>query len=474
MKMKYTDNIQILVFAYTSIFKHLLGNMTTEPPPQIFLDVFFHHSKVHLFLCLTKTIIVQDSLFDDRNVAFSVENKFGSLRFVSCGSRGYEYLHIKQLVLVFEISIWKWLLAFSSLLLVTMSLLRGSMCSLNLTNKFTCLLKVLLEQGDPFPARYIKSKPFRFLICGTLLGGLVLSNAFKSNNVYNIVLPMQRLKFGTIDELLQHGFTVYTQISHISYPDNWKEVPKNAVMGDVKDGKLLKIYSTTGKWMMHASTEISTYHGMTFYASDELIEKERSSLSMLRNISVPHIGLYDIIVEPLKVLRPLVENGQMHALRVAFVTQEVNFLKKQAKFIENDPRKCNKSAWILPDYRAQQLTRMLYQWGKHSDVGVTKYLNTRLNLRFDGLVSSTSLQRASMVPSTGLLKWWSDLINRTDLKRHPEIDPPVKPNMSGNIQTIFYMLLGGMLIAQVSMILELHEFILRYSKLHVTCVSLLC
>ncbi len=91
------------------------------------------------------------------------------------------------------------------------------MCSINVLDKVTCLIKVLLEQGDPFPGRFINSEPFRFLICGTLLGGLILSNAFKSNNVYNIVLPKQSLKFSRLNELFQHGYTVYSKLTKIEY-----------------------------------------------------------------------------------------------------------------------------------------------------------------------------------------------------------------------------------------------------------------
>ncbi len=66
-----------------------------------------------------------------------------------------------------------------------------------------------------------------------------------------------------------------------------------------------------------------------------------------------------------------------------------------------------------------------------------------------------------MVPSSGLLNWWSDLINRTDLERKNENEPPVKPKMSGNIQMIFYMLQSGLVVALTCMVLESHEYIVK-------------
>ncbi len=107
---------------------------------------------------------------------------------------------------------------------------------------------------------------------------------------------------------------------------------------------------------------------------------------------------------------------------------------------------------------------MLHQSGMHSDVGVTEYLKARLLLRFEGFVSSSLLQRASMLSSTGLLKWWSDLINRTDLERNREYEPPIKPAISGNIQSIFYILLAGLGIGLACMVLEQHLYIYKVIK----------
>ncbi len=106
----------------------------------------------------------------------------------------------------------------------------------------------------------------------------------------------------------------------------------------------------------------------------------------------------------------------MHRKLVYKIITAFDFWTKQDEFIISDLNKCNKSACILPDYRAQQLTRMLHETGMHSDVGVTEYLKARLQFRFEGLVSSSILKKASMVSITGLLRWWSDLNYRTDLE----------------------------------------------------------
>lgn len=62
------------------------------------------------------------------------------------------------------------------------------------------------------------------------------------------------------------------------------------------------------------------------------------------------------------------------------------------------------------------------------------------------------------------MEWWANFINRTDLVRLREVEPPLKPKMSGNIQIVFLMLPSGMSIALIFMIFELHRYVLKILK----------
>lgn len=57
----------------------------------------------------------------------------------------------------------------------------------------------------------------RFLMSGTLLSGLVISNAFKSENVYNIVLPRSQISYYKVDELVEDNVTLYSRITSFHY-----------------------------------------------------------------------------------------------------------------------------------------------------------------------------------------------------------------------------------------------------------------
>lgn len=278
----------------------MLGHVTANPGP--FVKICSQEiCKTHL---LYRRGYLEESLFNDENVALRLKNKFGSLRFVSCGSRGLESLQIEQFVSVYENNVWKFILAVLVLITVVMNFLRGSIFPLHSVTKITCLIKVLLEQSDPFPERFIKSEAFRFLISVTLLGGLVLSNAFKSNNVYNIVLPKQPLRFNTIDELIDDGYSVYSKLADIlCYVYDLEDIlmPTRAVSESYNDTKVLAVYTIQNIIIFLSETEINFYNTWTKQAPLKLIEKDRSLALYLINITGPHLGLHNALLEPLKV-----------------------------------------------------------------------------------------------------------------------------------------------------------------------------
>lgn len=347
------------------------------------------------------------------------------------------------------------------LLTVAMNLIRGSMLPLNWLEKVVSIIKVLLEQGDPFPERFDKSKSFRFLMCGTLLGGLVLSNAFKSTNVYNIVLPKQRLKFRTFNELLQHGYSVYSRMVVSDYYLTFAEDPLSPTNPEEYMGTMY-IQTTKDSMIFAGVTEIKSYHKMILRSPNKIIGNQTNLADYLLNTTRAYYGWYEVVMEPFKVLRPLFQVGLITLGKFQSTADAVDLMKKQEKLIADDLGKCDKTAWVLPDYKAQQYARMLYKSSKHTDVGVDKYFRRNFNLVLRGSIPSPIIQRTSAVSSSGLLEWWSDLINRTDLVIQSETEPPTRPAMSGNIQVLFIVLGFGMLVAQIAFVLELHGYVWKF------------
>lgn len=459
IKTKYSDKIQILAFAYTSVLKVLLGNSSpVDDKFNIFRDA---NKKTRL---LIRQVKLHEFPVSYPNAALQVENKFASLRFVSCGSRGLENLQFEQFLAVFDCKVWYSIIASGIISLMAMNLLRGNRCWFFSFDKILCLVKVLLEQGDAFRERLVKTQPFRFLICGTILGGLVLSNAFKNTNVYNIMLPQKPLPFRTFEELLSHGYHVYTKIAKISYNLKNVEHVLEPIQMNIFENAELEAKTYKGHEIFFADTEIYRDSVRFLYAPEKLVEKEMDLLNYLYNNTWPHPGLYQVFVEPLDLLRPLVQIGSITLDYLKRSALKMDLWKNQREFILVDLKKCNKSAWVLPDYEAQQMKRLLYLSGKYADVGVDDYFRFYLNLVFRGPVTPSLILKASLVHSSGLLGWWSNLINRTDLIIEQPNKSPIKPSMSGNIRVIFIFLGTGLLLAQGYLVLELHKYIKIFSK----------
>ncbi len=87
-------------------------------------------------------------------------------------------------------------------------------------------------------------------------------------------------------------------------------------------------------------------------------------MSFLSNKTLAPVQLYDLIVKPLDVLRPLVQIGLMNMQKAQSTIENVTFnyfWKNQEKFVADDLNKCKKTAWLLPDYQGQKLSRVLYK-----------------------------------------------------------------------------------------------------------------
>lgn len=136
-KARYPDKIQLLAFAYASIFKDLLGNITSSKA-----KVLEEPDKYRFYRRL------QLLLFNDHfQEQIKIEFIFGQLHIVSCGSRGIEQISFLQIVTVFESRIWIFLFLFTCLIMFCSKHLTGR----SLSSILLSIFKVLLEQGGPFP-----------------------------------------------------------------------------------------------------------------------------------------------------------------------------------------------------------------------------------------------------------------------------------------------------------------------------------
>lgn len=131
IKSNFLYKIELLAFAYASIFKSLLENVTLRN----------HNSfeKYGNYIHVLTPTINEDPFQEDIKIEFT----FGQLHAVSCGSRGIESISTLQLAAIFETRIW--LILFVIVLLVIFC--SKHLIGRSLPNSLLSLIKVLLEQG---------------------------------------------------------------------------------------------------------------------------------------------------------------------------------------------------------------------------------------------------------------------------------------------------------------------------------------
>lgn len=106
-------------------------------------------------------------------------------------------MQFQELTMIF----WIWMLIVIFLVAVAVPLY----CQhevLNFTGHVLSLVKVILEQGDPFQNTIIEEARLWSVTGSFLLMGIVLSNAYKSTSVYNIIIPHMPVPYQNFSELI--------------------------------------------------------------------------------------------------------------------------------------------------------------------------------------------------------------------------------------------------------------------------------
>lgn len=322
--------------------------------------------------------------------AISIEHKFGNLHVVSCGFRGIKPISFLQIVKVFETRIWVILALFVGLI----SFSSKHITDRSIFSSLSSIYKLLLEQGGPFPENSKTVNKLKLLTCATLLTGIVISNAFKSENVYNIVTPRRKISYNTIDELVEDTFKIFNRMTR-----NYFEYE----------------YSNMSLYKYRSNTSIAIANNnwkAVLYA--EVLASNSIPRSLQKNGQI-HPDAKQIILEIIDAAKTLIitnpNQSKIQNLETVKNTIKDWFWNNQTRLIAQDLHKCSQTAWILPNYYAQEISRNLIKPGNHSDVGTSSYYSPALNFHVTGLLPWSLLDQFSKISASGIVEWWPTLIN---------------------------------------------------------------
>lgn len=307
----------------------------------------------------------------------------------------------------------------------------------------TELYKVFVEQSNPFLNSTIQNLRCQFICATLLLAGVIISNAYKNVNVYNMMQPRHPITYQTADQLLHDNFTLYTRLSYVMF---YKNNPFN-----------LKI-----PWISWR-TQYFTPRTMNDRISSRMLSKE---LTVKYDVDYTVDDFTDISNETSsensKTVIPIQAHRRAFEMLEKFMYQ--NSLRVQKTYTEweeqqlfNDLSKCSKTAIFLPEVVAMRYQKQFQTKGlRRPDIGAQIFQKPLTGVSFYGFIKMATRARIRAVEQAGILLKWEKLYNFDVNKEAPtnRIDPTAA-ELSGNVFIIFVLLGAGLSLSVNIFVTEL-------------------
>lgn len=380
-----------------------------------------------------------------------VSNEANTLRFITCGQRGVQKYAFDALVSTYGGYVW-------SLILAVMAL--GSfVIPFSRKSNFEPIVKVLVEQGSPFPDNLIKSNlRVRLPVAAFLLMGIVLSNGYKNTNVYRMITPRVTLQYETLQHLIEDKFEIYTRTSVDTdfrmYNFSLEPLEILETFGD-PDGRHYKF----GASIM---SEVSRYYSKDKEGMAILSGSRRLLIHRLMNHSRlhPHNVGKELILANFNITKdtdywPGPElNEQDGGLRL-----RKQYFEKESLILHNELRKCDKTALILPQNVCFQFAKNLTKekGARSVYIGKEPFVEFYNGFLFSNSVPLSVFARVRRLGQSGIETRWGKLLRQlslTDVENRNE-DAPQAAKLNGNVLVVFLVLVCGLVVSLMGFLLEI-------------------
>ncbi len=315
--------------------------------------------------------------------------------------------------------------------------------------------KVMIEQGDPYFVTVTTTQNLRCAVGSFLLVGIILSNAYKSENVYNIIKLRGSIPYERFEELLADNFTIYTRSSYIVYETH--QIFDNY---DKKSKTFSPLYDFSPH---HIGRSINLDHLLAIYS--EIYEWKKASEQNFTSV-------YDLLLENTKligasVLQKIVANfSRLHFEKPEYEGKlSWYMMEKEDEILENLLTKCDRVSIIAQEQDANEMGRKLQGNDlKHVYVGKETYANVSITIEIVGWIEPEFLKRLKIIKESGLWDWWprwNQENKRFNIEKYSNVEKDAAPNMTGNILLIFLVLLIGLGISLLLFLFETLNIVVK-------------
>lgn len=376
-----------------------------------------------------------------------LNNSLTNIRFIACGTRGTANFSFGELVIVFDFPVWICLCAgICCLWGITVKLNRNKSFSMIQTSAIE-IYKVFVEQGSPFPDEMITSVPFRFITIGTMLAGIVLSNAYKNHNVYKMTQPRKVISYDTVDELVSDKFTLYSRVGCVIFRPYsmlphivWKTPYAVSYMNQPLEHGYRQLKQT--------GVELDYYLESAQYGTGLAILNESHD-----NVIRPHPNaektiwmLYDNLIHQ-NIGTDTPSSHELHS----------QYMYLEHQWLVDEVRDCKKTAVFLPEVIALKFLKdaQLRKNCNHVTIGKQVFKRESVEIVFYGIVAPSVRERTNIIQESGLQQKWEKLFGFDEGVEFSPKNVEVKAApLLGNILIIFVMALTGMLFSTIVFLFE--------------------
>lgn len=368
----------------------------------------------------------------------------GSLRIVGCGSQGLSSVAFGELISVFDKSTW----VFTVLMVVgTSIILRLLVKGTSLEQNGISVLKILLEQGDPFQESAFEKVALRVFIVLLLLMGIILSNAYKSTNIYNMVVPRQPIPYKYYRELIRDGFKIHSRSAFIFLEDS-------VSLTENSPYELLDIYFNEKG--VAVVTEFQLFLVQIKLGTINQAENKNNKIQYLQK----YVKLNPKVKKEFrKRVQRQMSNASRHSTNSVIgqlIDSGYSDLQKiEMSIMKGSLIRCDKTAVILPDFIGRDWKTELWKHRHISNVflGVETFLETDWMYSFKGLMSTQVTKRFHQIAESGVWKWWIGLLAKDNINFFTSGNVNAA-EMSGNVVIVFAVWGCGLGFSLLCVVLE--------------------
>ncbi len=397
--------------------------------------------------------------YDHDTVPLSVAYPPSQIRFITCWENSNTELSFKALISSFDNYTWIMVVLTLFIVVPTFHLVTEKNTPIQFILTFIqSSLKLLLEQSNPYPQNMLSNFHLKILSTSTMLTVLVISNAYKNDNIYDLVLPPKFIPFEYFDELILANFTILSEPNYVLECDS--TICYSRFKGTHKR------INSRHKFMSDFKNKVAAFVAAT---------QVGKQVNEFRNHKM----------EPPKKLHKIYNSSEMILSSLQRINDSIPFGKTFSRYLSlpfnsdqvqvsmNLLSKCNKTAILASETRIWKYETHLKLLGiSKLSIGREALLAERIGFQPFGWLPDFIRKRIRGMENSGILDWWNHFVSvhlvriRAVSRKYKDVYETQtqvskrenfrgKTEMTGNIRVIFFALMIGNFVAFCIILFEL-------------------